>query len=410
MKTLKLLFVCLLVLSFAAMAIAKPAMGMGKAPGKGKAAHAAVINVPDDYSNIQAAINAAAEGDTILIEADTYEENLTVNKSLTLKGAQAPYVTVDVDPDTGKALRAWPVKIEGYLNVTRCDSFNMYDLSVNSVGKGGNWGSDNTAVRFMYTAPIAADAIDVDLQDVQIIAEEGCFASYRSPLGNVSVTDCYMETEGDNDDGRPRGYAGTWGFGIMGLRTEGNITIERSTLKSSVSLFLTGAGGSYPFNGDIVCSDCDLVSIGYTKEKNSHGFVLMWGWEEDTTASGSFNDIRVFMHADDPPEGSTSSGIQIGYIQSLGGFMGYNAHNITFDDLNIVGEADYGILLEGTAHNNQITLYQGQIETLDVAEAHVYCARDTHDNKFKFFDVKRGDVKITDNGKDNENEFEWLTK
>ncbi len=64
-------------------AIALTLMVMGVAP----LVFAKTIEVPKDYSTIQAAINAAQPGDLILIAPGTYKENLTIRKSIELRGA-----------------------------------------------------------------------------------------------------------------------------------------------------------------------------------------------------------------------------------------------------------------------------------------------------------------------------------
>lgn len=43
------------------------------------------IYVPDSYPTIQAAVDAASPGDTIIVRDGTYRENIDVNKRLTIK-------------------------------------------------------------------------------------------------------------------------------------------------------------------------------------------------------------------------------------------------------------------------------------------------------------------------------------
>jgi pectin methylesterase-like acyl-CoA thioesterase len=53
-------------------------------------ARARTIIVPDDYSTIQQAVNAAANGDTVYVKARTYVEDVLIdNKSISLIGEGA---------------------------------------------------------------------------------------------------------------------------------------------------------------------------------------------------------------------------------------------------------------------------------------------------------------------------------
>jgi len=87
-------------------------LSLGAATAKPVAAQNGTINVPGDHPTIQEAIAAASEGDTIVVAAGSYPENVTVDKSLTLRGAQAGVDARDrsgaetiIEPDEGAGIR-----------------------------------------------------------------------------------------------------------------------------------------------------------------------------------------------------------------------------------------------------------------------------------------------------------------
>lgn len=65
-------------------------------------------HVPGDFATIQAAINAASSGDTILVAAGTYPEYVNVNKSVTLKGTNRQSI---IKGGAGSTTRVVDVKI-----------------------------------------------------------------------------------------------------------------------------------------------------------------------------------------------------------------------------------------------------------------------------------------------------------
>ena len=51
-----------------------------------RAVEAGIIYVPDDYPTVQKAINAASSGDTVYVRSGTYNEDIVVNKTISLVG------------------------------------------------------------------------------------------------------------------------------------------------------------------------------------------------------------------------------------------------------------------------------------------------------------------------------------
>lgn len=91
-KTVSAIMMSLLVLGSLALAF-------GIQPVK-----AVNIVVPDDYPTIQAAIDSASYGDTILVRNGTYYENVVLNKTVTLLGENREATIIDAN-QSGDCLR-----------------------------------------------------------------------------------------------------------------------------------------------------------------------------------------------------------------------------------------------------------------------------------------------------------------
>jgi len=119
-------------------------------------ANAATLNVPADFITIQAAVNAAAAGDTILVQSGTYYENVNVNKALTLRGV-----------DSGSGLPVVDAGRSGDAIILRANNCTLQDfVAMNSSGQSGirvlssyNTISGNTAVGNYYGIAIRSSSI-----------------------------------------------------------------------------------------------------------------------------------------------------------------------------------------------------------------------------------------------------------
>lgn len=114
-------------------------------PGK---AVARTLFVPDDYSSIQRAINAASPGDTVYVRGGTYDGNIVVNKTISLIGDDRTAIIKGAGSTSGIGISADGVIVSGFTILATDGPFGNY----HGVGIGGDFDTfvGNTVTNTSY--------------------------------------------------------------------------------------------------------------------------------------------------------------------------------------------------------------------------------------------------------------------
>jgi len=135
------------------------------------------IHVPGDYDTIQEAIDAASDGDTIVVAAGLYEVTVEIDKSLTLKGAQAG---VDARNRSGPETIIEPDEGPGISIITDEDQWVVVDgLTVRNAEHG-------------IATPEPTMADDITVRNVRVLNPDEFGISPTFTI-TTTVEYCYVE-------------------------------------------------------------------------------------------------------------------------------------------------------------------------------------------------------------------------
>lgn len=179
---------------------------------------------------IQAAINAAPVGVVIHVEASTYQENVTINKSLTLLGANA-----GINPNTGT--RGAESIIEGLVSIladgVKIDGFTIKNpdgtFGISLVGS-----YDDIVITNNIVTDVGTNVVTASANSYGILVQPG------SSADNIEISNNLV----DNVEA-PR-TAG--GIGVIGSTGTGNVTdvVIEGNVVQNITAFKGGvSGGAY---------------------------------------------------------------------------------------------------------------------------------------------------------------------
>lgn len=178
----------------------------------GEAGAGATFVVLDGMS-IQAAIDAAGAGDTIVVGAGIFDGDVTVNKAVTLQGAQSGVAVDDAGRGTGESVIGGRVLVTA--DGASIDGFTLSKPSTSTSGNGVNfagWGGNNLTVD--------ADGVSIGNTIVEAFGAAGGFAHSGFVRLAGDGTDfsgnLVRAGSGYNALGDARGVSGVWVNGAAG--------------------------------------------------------------------------------------------------------------------------------------------------------------------------------------------------
>jgi hypothetical protein len=214
----------------------------------GTAAEAAVLKVPQQYATIQAAVNAAREGDTVRVAAGTYSEHVLISgKAIALVGAGAEQTSIDA------AHAGRPITVsttgDGQVNVS---GFTLKNGRV-------AWNDDSDTIGLGQGGGVYAESTNLALLNDVITSNQGCLGTSVSTLdatvtmsrnrieNNPGTSECGSESvfiRGNR--GAESMISGTviQNHNIVGLRLQaaGKLTVNNNIFRNNVAEFGIGVG------------------------------------------------------------------------------------------------------------------------------------------------------------------------
>jgi parallel beta-helix repeat protein len=173
---------------------------------------AATIGVPDDYPTIQAAIDAASDGDTVHVKGGEYYEELEIDKSLSLVGEDRDTTTIyggisithdrvnisgftirNTDPASVLSAAAINLYQNSYCNISRnslagfTQGVSLTDSSYNTI-EGNKIENNYFGISMIHSNTNTISENDITNNDQDILLND---ASQNNFIGN-NITNSYI--------------------------------------------------------------------------------------------------------------------------------------------------------------------------------------------------------------------------
>ena len=281
------------------------------------AAH--IVGISTVYSTIQAAVNAASAGATINVDAGTYNESVTISKTLTLRGAKAG-VDARGRSTTGESI---VTGASGTAGIGFSFDITASDVTLDGFTVQGETSKSTTNGAGIVLAPSVSGTHILDN-----IIQNNVAGVY---LANSSATDAALFQHNVFQNNNNAGVNGGRGIYTDAGLTNGtltNVTIDSNT-------FTNNHGGSGTTGLEAA------VAIESQTPGQQSNFTIT-----NNTFTNNGKSVLFFNTTGVVLEGNTASGAQDWYSGSFR-FEG-NDHNVTIEFNNIINNPGPGVAVDSS--------------------------------------------------------------
>ena len=260
------------------------------------------------FDSIQEAIDVAIDGVTVIVEAGTYTENLTIDKSVTLEGAQAGVAVA-----SRTAADASESTVSGMHTITGSTiNIDGFTLSDPALGSGNVLVSLDSSGGTIDGVTLKNNFVELGSGDVGI--DLGGYSLSNQEITNVTIEDSVFNGPGDQISNPMR--IGNWFDNPEYDVAVDGVTFQRNTVEK----------GSIP----IQLQDENLANITITQNTftNTDGTVYVWG-----------------------NSGSTPSGVLSNFEYSKNSIDNTNSYGVGIDVSNVFGDGNYGGTIQITENS-----------------------------------------------------------
>lgn len=234
-----------------------------------------ILSVPSSYATIQAAITAATNGDIIQLAVGTYTENITINKQITIQGADK---TTTIIKSVANASTPTIQLTDGSSGTTISNVTVQCRVTTLSTTGSGNANNSDSGI-YIYTTNTSTNPYISNLTFSNLVVKNSsngiCFNNKKS--NNILISYCVIEK---NE-----------GSGVrIATNTEyiDGFTLDHCTIQNNnLNAINSNPSGTYrPNCTNYTISNCTITNNNKLTVNNSHD-ISIFGFNGNITVSNT---------------------------------------------------------------------------------------------------------------------------